>query len=154
MKTFTDSNGREWVFTIDVAAIKRMRDIAGVDILSNSNAENSAFLQMAENPVMLVDAIYAVCKKEVEARGMDQETFSAGITGDVIESATSALLDAIIDFFPTARRNVLKTALEKLRALRGVMLDHAMASLNAAMLPDSGKPSTNSPDSSESVQKD
>jgi hypothetical protein len=143
MKTFTDANGREWALSIDVAAIKRMRDIAGVDILGNSGSDNSAFLQMAENPVMLVDAIYAVCKKEVEARGMDQDAFAVGITGDVIDRATSALLDAVIDFFPSARRNVLKAAIEKLRALQGVMLDHALASLSAAMIPDSGKPSTN-----------
>lgn len=54
-----------------------------------------------------------VCKPEADAQQITDESFGAGMAGDAIESATGAFLDELIDFFPQAKRQLLKKAFQK-----------------------------------------
>ena len=112
MRIFKDSEGREWTLKVDVAAVKRMRDIANIDILSE---DGEAFGTLATDPVALADCVYAICKKKADEREISQDDFAELFCGDSIDDATTALLDAVVDFFPKARRVILSRAIEKMR---------------------------------------
>jgi hypothetical protein len=113
MKTFTDTAGRVWTVQIDVTAIKRLRDLLGLDLGGSSEKSPADFAErLLRDPIFLADALYVVCKPEADSRSLSDEDFGRALRGDVIEAAQAALLQEYVDFFPSLQR----TALEKLVA--------------------------------------
>ena len=121
MKTFTDNTGRVWTLAVNVAAIKRVRALCGVNLSSiveldkDNNPDTKLIEQLSTDPVLLVDVLYAVCKNECDQKGISDEEFGMAMSGDAIEHATTALLDEIIDFFPEAKRLAFKKILSATR---------------------------------------
>ena len=101
MKTFTDNAGRTWTVVVNVDAIKRVRGLLSVDLLSI--VEGTLIDRLIRDPVLLCDIVYAVCKPEADARGISDEEFGRSMAGDAIEHATTALLEELVDFFPSPR---------------------------------------------------
>ena len=120
MKSFTDNTGRTWTLVVNVATIKRVRALCGVDLNSIVEVEDgkpSAKLleRLSNDPVLLVDVLYAVCRPECEQKGVSDEDFGAAMAGDAVEQATGALLDESVDFFPAAKRKAFQRILSASR---------------------------------------
>ena len=121
MKSFTDNLGRTWTLVVNVAAIKRVRALCGVDLnaIVEIDKENNPTAELLErlssDPVLLVDVLYAVCKPECDQKNISDEDFGAAMAGDAIEQATSALLDEVVDFFPETKRTALRRILNATR---------------------------------------
>ena len=120
MKSFTDNTGRTWTLVVNVATIKRVRALCGVDLNSIVEVEDgkpSAKLleRLSGDPVLLVDVLYAVCRPECEQKSVSDEDFGAAMAGDAVEQATDALLDEIVDFFPAAKRKAFQRILSASR---------------------------------------
>ena len=120
MNSFTDNTGRTWTLVVNVATIKRVRALCGVDLNSIVEVEDgkpSAKLleRLSGDPVLLVDVLYAVCRPECEQKGVSDEDFGAAMAGDAVEQATDALLDEIVDFFPAAKRKAFQRILSASR---------------------------------------
>ena len=138
MKSFTDSLGRAWTLVVNVATIKRVRALCGVDLNSVIEVEDgkpSAKLleRLSSDPVLLVDVLYAVCKPECDRLGVSDEDFGSAMAGDSVDAATQALLDEVIDFFPEAKRLAFRKILSASRRFE----EMARKRLAAAMA-DSG----------------
>jgi hypothetical protein len=52
--------------------------------------------------------IYCICKPDADAQNISDEDFGNAMGGDAIEHATTALLEELVDFFPEAKRLVLR----------------------------------------------
>lgn len=109
MKSFTDNLGRTWTLVVNVAAIKRVRALCDVDLNSIVEVEDGKpstrlLERLSGDPVLLVDVLYAICKPECDQKNISDEDFGAAMAGDAIESATNALLEETVDFFPEAKR--------------------------------------------------
>ncbi len=121
MKTFTDNTGRTWTLSVTVGTIKRVRALCGVDlaniitIVPGGKPKVDLLEQLASDPVLLVDMLYAVCKPEADSKGISDEDFGRAMAGDAIEFATGALLDEVIDFFPAVKRQVFSKILNATR---------------------------------------
>jgi hypothetical protein len=115
MRTFKDNAGRSWVVVINVDTIRRVRALVQVDLLKVLDGE--LVQKLAGDPVLLCDVLYAVLKPEADAQNISDVDFGRAMAGDAIEHATQAFLDAIADFFPPGKRNVLAKMLGKLRVL-------------------------------------
>ena len=126
MKSFTDNLGRTWTLVVNVAAIKRVRALCGVDLnaiveIDKDNNPTAELLErLSSDPVLLVDVLYAVCKTECDQKGVSDEEFGAAMAGDAIEQATAALLDEVVDFFPTAKRAALQKILAATRRIEAL----------------------------------
>lgn len=156
MKTFTDNTGRVWTVALNVGTVKRVRALCEVDLMQA--VEGKLVERLIADPVLLCDVLYAVCKEEAEKQNVLDEDFGRGLGGDAIDSATSALLEELVDFFPQRRREVLRKALEKMQSLqeksvRAAMvflespeLDRRVENAIASVLPIYGTSSGNSPD--------
>ena len=126
MKSFTDNLGRTWTLVVNVAAIKRVRALCGVDLnaiveVDKNNTPTAELLErLSTDPVLLVDVLYAVCKPECDRKNISDEDFGAAMAGDAIEQATSALLDEVVDFFPTAKRAALQKILAATRRIEAL----------------------------------
>ena len=88
----------------------RCRDIAGIDLLTVVGGDG--FGEFIADPVRAAKAVYAVVRPEATRRGLSEEQFLERLSGDAMDAARNALLDGIVDFFPSpaerrARRNLL-----------------------------------------------
>ena len=167
MKTFTDNAARAWTIQVNVDALKRVKSLLdGVDLME---AVDGKLLQrMLDEPILLCDIIYALCKPQADAAGVTDEDFGRAMAGDAIDNATQALLEELVDFFPQRRRALLTKVLDKLKKLDSLALatvtdriekidlDKVMSSAVAQLDNDlsallAGKPSGPAPGSSAST---
>ncbi|MFN5662734.1 MAG: hypothetical protein ACK48N_11695 [Planctomyces sp.] len=101
MRQFKDNAGRTWTVDINVATLKRVRGLTGVDLMQV--IEGTLIEKLIRDPVLLCDVVYAVCKPEADAAKVSDEEFGKAMAGDAIEAATGALLDELISFCPSPR---------------------------------------------------
>jgi len=138
MKTFQDNAGRTWTVAINVGAIKRVKGLLGVNLLEI--VEGALIEHLVQDPVLLCDVIYAVCKPEADEKSISDEDFGRAMAGDAIEHATTALLDELVGFLPNPRDRAnlgrvlakARTAQERLRDLveqqiAGGLIDRVMS---------------------------
>ncbi len=128
MKTFTDNTGRTWSIAINVGAVKRVR--SGLDVNLLDAVEGKLIERLVSDPVLLCDVIFALCQHEAEACGITDEQFGQAMAGDAIDSATSALMEELVDFFPSGKRQVLTKALAKLKAFETKAIELASKRLD------------------------
>ncbi len=132
MKTFQDNAGRTWTIDINIDAVKRVRTLCQVDLL---DAVRGKLLELlSEDPILLCDLLYALCRDEALANNVTDEEFGRALAGDVIEHATLALLEELVAFFPPGKRRVLAKALKKLAELKQMALDVAEQRLDSLEL--------------------
>ncbi|NJL32244.1 MAG: hypothetical protein HC898_11855 [Phycisphaerales bacterium] len=120
MKTFIDNAGRTWTVQINVDAIKRVRDLARVNLLEV--VEGQLLERLISDPILLCDVIYCLCQPQADSGGISDVDFGRAMGGDAIDGATTALLEELVDFFPQAKRRVLAKALAKLQMLQSAAL--------------------------------
>ncbi len=165
MKTFNDKTGRAWSLVINVDAIKRVRGLLDIDLIEA--VEGKLLERLASDPILLCDVVYAVCKPDADAKKISDEDFGRAMAGDAIDAATTALLEELVDFFPSARRGLLTKSLKKIKTLEAIALkradevlesdkferaieaelDKVEAELETSLQNDVGDSSSNSPDS-------
>jgi hypothetical protein len=132
LKTFVDNTGRAWTVTVNVDAIKRVRGLVNVDLLEV--LDGKLLERLASDPILLCDLVYALCKPEADARQVSDEEFGRAMAGDAIDSATAALMEELVGFFPKGRRELLSKALGKLRTLEAMALRAAEDRLDSPAL--------------------
>lgn len=132
MHTFNDTQGRTWSVTINVDAIRRVRGLLDINLLDA--VEGKLLERLVSDPVLLCDILFALVKPEAEARQVSDEDFGRALGGDVLDQATTALLEELVDFFPSGRRAVFRKALEKLKRLEAIALETATRRLESAEL--------------------
>lgn len=120
MRTFKDNAGRTWTISLTVAAVKRVRDLAKIDLLDLANGR--VFERLVADPVTLCDALYAACKPQADAEGITDEEFGEAMAGDAIEHASKALVEELIQFFPNARE---RAALSRVVRTMDAAMDRA-----------------------------
>ena len=113
MRTFKDNAGRVWSVQLDVAALKRVRSLLGVNLLEVIESPKMID-KLSNDPVFLCDVLYAVVKPEADAQKLTDEDFGRAMGGDALDGASTAFLEELVDFFPQSRRRLLRRAMEKL----------------------------------------
>lgn len=159
MRTFKDNEAREWFVRVDVAAVKRVRDLLQVNLLDVLGGD--LVERLRRDPVLLCDVLYVLCQPQANERQLADVDFGRAMAGDAIASATDALLEELVSFFPTAERTVLGRLLQSSERVRekayalatarsDVLEAEALAKLEAALSTRGGSVG-NSPGSSGST---
>jgi len=111
MKTFRTGK-HTWDLSLNVAKMKRVKSLTDIDLMSV--IDNPEVLhQLTNDPMKLVDVLFAVIKPQADAVGVTDEDFAGDLDGEAIETGVSALLEALVDFFPGARRAMLRRVMDK-----------------------------------------
>lgn len=131
MSTFKTTDGREWVVAVNVGTIKRVREMAAVNLLSLVG-DVSAISAVFSDDVKLAEVVAAVVLPQLEScRQVPDDLFSV-LDGSALEQAAEALLREIANFFQEPRRSVLLKAMEKVaRATQAKNHAGAAAALEA-----------------------
>lgn len=132
MKTFKDNAEREWQVEVNVAAVKRVKDLLGVDLLTAGDGK--LFQDLARDPVLLTDVVYALCKPEADKANVTDEEFGRAMGGEAIDNAVCALMPELVDFFPSPRRGILQKALAKFQKLEAMTVDATEKALDSDAL--------------------
>jgi len=99
-------------FTVGVlGTIKREH---GVDFAGALASGEQFAAAMTEETEKLFEALWVACEEQAKGFGLTKETFANLLDGDVMESATYAMLESAVDFFPKARgRDAIKKGLPR-----------------------------------------
>jgi uncharacterized protein YuzB (UPF0349 family) len=131
MKPFQTSDGAKYEIAVNVATVKRVRDLTGINLLGLVG-DQKAVSELFEDDVKFCEVLCAVVRPQLEAAGKSDDDFFAAINGDVIETAAEALLAEIVNFFQEPRRSLLRKAMEKYQtAYRKVRAEGAAAAEKA-----------------------
>lgn len=131
MHVFKDAAGRAWEVVIDVAAVRRVRAAVGLDLLAL--AENGArpLGELLGDAVLVVEVLYVLCEPQAKAASVSDEDFGRLFAGDVLEAATDAFTEELVDFFPRRLREAMRRMLAKARDLSARMLTQVEAKIDA-----------------------
>ena len=132
MRNFIDSSGRVWVVDINVATVKRVKALAQINLLEV--VQGDLIERLSTDPVLLADVLYAVCQPQALREQISDEAFGQALAGDVIDRATTALLEGLIEFFPEPRRRLLEKATAKYRQVQTKALELLEANLDNPQL--------------------
>jgi len=113
MKTFTDNAGRTWTVALNVTTLKRVKSLCGVDVLDSVNDGGKLLNRLSSDPVLLCDVIFALCKDQAVAKEISDQDFGCAMAGDSIESATTAFLEELVDFFRGEKRKTLQRSIAR-----------------------------------------
>jgi hypothetical protein len=136
MKTFRDKAGREWSVAVNVTALKAVKELCELDLMNVVLDGGDLIQRLQADPVLLCNVLYAVCRRECKDRSVTDEQFGELMDGDVLASATEALLDEIVNFSPPARRPALKMWAEKRTTLEEMVMKRVEAEINDPHLVD------------------
>lgn len=136
MATFRDRAGREWVVTIDVLQLERVRESTGFEIGKLLAEEMRRYVELSTDPELLCRVLFALCADQARGLRVTREDFFRALAGDELFDAWVAFQGAYLDFCPNHVRKPLAEVVAA--ATRG-----ATATTNG--------PAGNSPDSSGST---
>jgi hypothetical protein len=126
MHSFVDNSQRTWEVAINVAAVKRIRGLLGIDLYSLVDDGFKSLSKLVSDPVTLADVLYCLCKDQADKQSITDEDFGRALAGDAITLAADAFVEELIDFFPDARaRTSLRKAIEAGKTVRDKVLSHA-----------------------------
>lgn len=131
MNKFTDTEARDWIISINVQAVKEVREKCDVDLLDVGGKDGDVFLELVSNPITLVNVLYVLCEKQATEREISDEDFGRAMAGDVIDAATSAFVQALVNFTPNRRdRARIQTAWEKVQKYLDLARDKLQERMN------------------------
>jgi hypothetical protein len=132
MHSYVDNSQRTWEIVINVAAVKRIRGLLGIDLYSLVDDGFKSLSKLVSDPVTLSDVLYCLCKDQADKQSITDENFGRALSGDAITQAADAFVEELIDFFPDARaRASFRKAIEAGKAVRDKVISHAETILDS-----------------------
>lgn len=130
MATFRDGNGREWHINVTVADVKRVKEQTGLLLTNLVEEKLLPLASLVSDPVALVDTIWVLIEPQAKVAGLTDEQFAQSLSGDSLEQATGAFMEALTDFFPKRQSEILKNLLSKQKELQSALADRAQVELS------------------------
>lgn len=145
MPSFRDNQDREWNVELTVTEISRLRKRLGVNLLDGYDVKTKQprdiLRALTTDWELLVNALYVICEPQCVAAGVSDEDFGRSLLGEHIEAATTALVEALCDFFQnTDRGRILRLATNAEKTMQTVATLDAVLSRfggSASSLPQS-----------------
>jgi hypothetical protein len=100
--SFQDSTGQGWDVVIDFAAVKRLRGALNIDLCALADGVPTLGARLSVDVVLMVDALYVLCRRQAEDRQVSDEDFGRAVAG-VFAAATAAFWQELTDFFQPLR---------------------------------------------------
>ena len=112
MAKFRDAENRAWEPEVNVVTISRVRSSLGINLLELL-LPNNTLADKLNDPCLLVDIIYLLCKDQADAIGVDDISFGRSMLPDGIEDAWEGVLEGIVSFSPRGLRPAHQRVLDK-----------------------------------------
>ena len=113
MRSFSDTEGRQWNVKGTLGVFERIKQMTEVDMLDLPTTQQC--LRQISDPFVLGKVLYATCQDQCESRNVTPEQFADGFNADTLHEATNALLEEVVFFCRKDVRPALTMVLEKAR---------------------------------------
>lgn len=144
-QTTIDGKAFDWSLSLNVGMLARLRTEAGFEIGRDSEKLAGALFA---DPETIAKVLWVLIEQQAKAAGISPESFAFSLDGDAIESATTALMEAIINFYH--RQIPRATMMERLPGILAKVDQQVVKAINEATEPLKTC-AGNSPESSEST---
>ncbi len=131
MATFTDELGREWKLALTVIELKKLKTEFQIDLAEFTGSGSTVFVRLSSDPILLVDVLSCLLEERIKKLGLDEKQFAAGIFGEGIERATSALVEAVINFSKPQEGRIIRAMWNKVQATRELATERVMDRMDA-----------------------
>lgn len=137
MHSFTDARGREWRYRITVAEAEEIEQVCGLDL---AKVEDLQRIFAEHKPFWQITGI--LLHEQIAAAGLsiDDRDFKGAFDGDVLEAATTALIEELL-FFSPSLRPLMKKLLPAVRRRLTAKVDRMVQQIDAGDLDDRIDPS-------------
>jgi hypothetical protein len=137
MYSFTDAQGRRYNVAITVQSLKRVRDMAGVDLatylIKPGIGELDLMQQLDLDIVKLIDCIYCIVKPQADSYSVSDEQFGESLEGMSARAAKAAFWGALTDFFQSLGRDAHAKLVKTYMVLQERAMANAMEFVDKAM---------------------
>jgi len=131
MRQIKDAAGRTHSLSVNTWALKRLRDTMEIDLLDLGSAgddkSEALISRLLSDPILIVEIVHCLLAEDLVKASVSERDFFTAMTGDFIDAATQALLDEIVDFFPSPRE---RARAKKVLAITNAMVDQAQTILD------------------------
>jgi hypothetical protein len=128
MQSFKDNQGATWSIEITVTTVKRLKNELDIDLMKIAEPDSDLLDRLAGDPILLVDALWVICRDNAT---ITDEEFGQRMGGESIDNAVMALMEAIADFFPRARREILRKMIAKARQAEETVLSRVSEKMDS-----------------------
>lgn len=118
LKTFTDTEGRQWTVAVNAWTVRRVYENANCLLTSLTDNDFRVLSELYSDPLLLVSVLWWICEDQALEAGVSQQEFAEAFSGDVIGVARDCLLEGITNFFDDPdRRESLRLAIQAITRL-------------------------------------
>ena len=108
---FTDAAQREWTLKLTVGSLRQIREHLAIDLTDVLEPESVLLDTLSRDVVKVFDIISILISDQMISKGVTAESMGDAVTGDVIAEASAALIEAILDFFPSGKTQLIRRSL-------------------------------------------
>lgn len=126
MPSFTDNQNQKWTVDIEPNIVKVVRSELDYDMFGHD------FQARLADPVLMVDALYLLCREQANSLGVDDQQFGRRCVGK-IDEIMKAIVEAMADFFGGQRGKHLMRIAAAQDRLIGLELEKAKSELQLQM---------------------
>lgn len=114
MSTFKDKHNNNFHISITMGKVKKVKNDLGIDLLSVFSSKEQ--LEQINNPQTFVDLLFVLLEDQINKAYKDADdielAFADALDLDILDQATTLFTDALIDFFPEAKKSKLLRLME------------------------------------------
>jgi len=109
---FRDRQGREWTPRLTYLIVRNIKQRTGVSILEIADKTEGlvAAFDRIEN---FSKVLFASVEREAAKASVTEDDLMDALDGELVEKASEALLDAIVEYFPERKKKLLRKTWEK-----------------------------------------
>ncbi len=154
MRLFKDTTGRDWSLSVDLIVRQEVLR-ATADRADLFGAVNGSFqAAIGADAWLLMDVLFAMVAKQAKELSIDHDAFVRLFDGEAIQNASERLMEAIADFFPKGRREMILAMTAKSREMETDLMAELMdrvqrMSVKDLLPPRSSGSASSAPGSSE-----
>jgi hypothetical protein len=130
MARFADKEGRSWEPEVDVVTIGRVRAALKINLLELL-LPNTTLPEQLNDPCLIVDVLYLLCRDEADRLGMDSDAFGRAMTPDGIEDGWDAVLEGLVLFSPRGLRAAHQKVLEKAKRFQATAAERLRTAIES-----------------------
>lgn len=124
MATFTDRNSRTWTLRLTISRAEAIKDRLNLDL---ADPEFRDLIKLEGDSILTARTIFLLIDDNPPP---DPDDFFDAFDGDTFDAAAKALIEAVSDFFPPARKSLLSKLRETTEAAIDRQLAKAMARIS------------------------
>jgi hypothetical protein len=135
--SFADKEGRQWTFEINWLTATTCLKSTGWDLFNILKDGLDKVSALLNDPLEMMSVFTCLLDEQLKAHAVSPEEFARSFSGDVVEDSARAFCEALADFFPSRKGQLLRGLLEKGKEIEAVMMAKASSEMETLKSIDS-----------------